>query len=235
MICLQCKSWVAEKIAIAVCAICVIDCRKLSKLFSLTGKHPRLLNLMNQFSHYPDKRLLKLLRAGDKTAFEEIYNRYWSRLYSTAFKRTHNREIAEELVQDVFSGLWQHNGTPIDNLWAYLQTAIKYRVINYHHREMTRRAYLQKLKTESSLENLTEEHVLLDDLSEALEKEINKMPEKRQLIYKMHRQENLTMREVASRLGISEKTVENQLGKALKILKLNLRHFLVWILFTLFN
>lgn len=182
---------------------------------------------MKNFKAYSDEGLLKLLKQQELGAFEEIYLRYWKKLYSAAYKRLMSREIAEEIVQDIFTSLWINRHTAnIDTLSSYLTTAVKYKVINHLEREMSRKQYAEA-QTESSLavDNSTEETVLLNEFNSALEKEIQKLPPKRKQIFKMSRQDHLSIKEVATHLGISEKTAENQLGKALKVLKLNLKHF----------
>jgi RNA polymerase sigma-70 factor (ECF subfamily) len=182
---------------------------------------------MKNFKAYSDEGLLKLLRQQELGAFEEIYLRYWKKLYSAAYKRVQSREVSEELVQDIFTSLWVNRETAqIEMLSAYLYSAVKYKVINYLEKEMSHRQYTEaKLATAVSVDNSTEEAVLLNELNKALEIEIQKLPPKRQQIFKMSRQEHLSIKQVASHLGISEKTAENQLGKALKVLKLNLKHF----------
>lgn len=190
---------------------------------------------MNKFKTYTDKRLVELLKGESVKAFEEIYVRYWEVLYSTSYKRVQSREIAEELVQDIFTSLWDNRrSASIENLQAYLVTAAKYKVINFFHKEMSRKAFMDsKGGMAAEVDNSTEEEVMLNDLNRALEREVSKLPAKRQMIYKLYRQENLPLNEVASRLGISEKTVENQLSKAFKVLRVSLKHFLS-IIFTLF-
>jgi RNA polymerase sigma-70 factor (family 1) len=182
---------------------------------------------MKNFKAYSDEGLLKLLRQQELGAFEEIYLRYWKKLYSAAFKRVQSREVSEELVQDIFTSLWINRETAqVEMLSAYLYSAVKYKVINYLEKEMSHRQYAEKkLAAAISVDNSTEEAVLLNELNKALEIEIQKLPPKRQQIFKMSRQEHLSIKQVASHLGISEKTAENQLGKALKVLKVNLKHF----------
>ena len=182
---------------------------------------------MKNFKPYSDEGLLKLLRQQELGAFEEIYLRYWKKLYSAAYKRIQSREVCEELVQDIFTSLWVNRGTTkVEMLSAYLFSAVKYKVINYLEKEMSHKHYAEmKQATTTSIDNSTEEAVLLNELNKALEIEINKLPPKRQQIFKMSRQEHLSIKQVASHLGISEKTAENQLGKALKVLKVNLKHF----------
>ena len=181
---------------------------------------------MAKLRDYSDEALLKLLRQEGLDAFEEIYRRYWKKLYSMSYKRVQSREISEELVQDIFTSLWiSKDKTSIENLSAYLFSAIKYRVINHFARELSRKSYAERELVVVKEDNSTEEKVLLDDLEGALQEAIDKLPAKRQMIFKLHRQENLSIKQVASQLGISEKTVENQYGKAMKMLKLNLKHF----------
>jgi RNA polymerase sigma-70 factor (family 1) len=187
---------------------------------------------MKNFKAYSDEGLLKLLKQQELGAFEEIYLRYWKKLYSAAYKRVQSREISEELVQDIFTSLWVNREVlNIEVLSSYLCSAIKYKVINYLEKEITRRNYSEiQLSTAVSAVNSTEETVLLNELNRALEREIQKLPPKRQQIFKMSRQDHLSIKQVASNLGISEKTAENQLGKALKVLKLNLKHFNIFMI-----
>ena len=182
---------------------------------------------MKNFKAYSDEGLIRLLKQQELGAFEEIYLRYWRKLYSAAYKRVQSREVSEELVQDIFTSLWINRQTlTIEILSSYLYTAIKYKVINHLERELSRRNYAAvQVSIQISIDNSTEETILLNELNLALEREIQKLPPKRQQIFKMSRQEHLSIKQVASHLGISEKTAENQLGKALKVLKLNLKHF----------
>lgn len=180
---------------------------------------------MNKFESYSDEILASLLHRGEMRAFEAIYRRYWRRLFIAAYQRIGSRESCEELVQDIFTGLWNNRGKAhIQCLQTYLHTAVRYRVIDHIHREMARRAAIGQ-REHVVIDNSTEEEVLLDDLNGALQREISKLPTRCQLVFKLSRENNLSIKQVATELGISEKTVENQLTKALKLLRMNLRHF----------
>ncbi len=191
---------------------------------------------MKNFKAYSDEGLLKLLKQQELGAFEEIYLRYWRRLYSAAYRRVQSREASEEIVQDIFTSLWvNRHSANIEILSSYLFTAVKYKVINHLEKEVSRRNYAEVQMNSSMLtDNSTEESILLNELNLALEKEIEKLPPKRQQIFKMSRQGHLSIKQVASHLGISEKTAENQLGKAIKVLKLNLKHFNIFTLLFAF-
>lgn len=180
---------------------------------------------MSKYLSYSDEILSDLLHRGDLQAFEAIYKRYWRKIYVAAFQRTGSREVCEEIVQDIFATLWNNRkNVRIQCLMVYLHTAARYRVIDHIHREMSRRAMMLE-REHAVVDNSTEENVLLSDLTGALQKEIDKLPARCQLVFKLSRERNLSIKQVARQLGISEKTVENQLSKAMKLLRMNLRHF----------
>jgi RNA polymerase sigma-70 factor (ECF subfamily) len=173
-----------------------------------------------------DDQLLLLLLKDDTAAFEEIYHRYWPRLYSMGYKRLKIREAVEELVQDLFSSLWLNRHTAaIHCLSAYLFSGMKYKVINYMRHEIVKQNYITRETDVRAVDNSTEEALLLDDLQRALDREVKKLPAACQRVFTLSRHHNLSMKQVAGELGLSEKTVENQLGKAFKLLRANLKHF----------
>lgn len=84
---------------------------------------------MAYFKNHTDIELALLLKQGDEDAFDEIYRRYWKSLFQEARKRLGESEYAEEVVQDVFIDLWVNRSTrEINQLYAYLQTAVRYQV-----------------------------------------------------------------------------------------------------------
>lgn len=175
-------------------------------------------------SSLTDEKLIELFRAESKPAFEEIYGRYWAKLYSAAFKRVKVHEVAEELVQELFTGLWMNRAqlNIRTSLAAYLQTSIRYMVFNYFSKEYVRRDYQQRMAVFKNYDNSTEEIILLNDLKYSLENQINLLPTQCRSVYELSRKEHKTNKEIARVLGISEKTVENHLTKALKRLRINL-------------
>ena len=133
---------------------------------------------MSEFQAYADMDLIGLMKAQNSQAFEEIYRRYWRVLYSITYRRIQSREISEEIVQDIFASLWINRSTAsIQCLSSYLSSAAKYKAINHLAREMSRQAYAhdQQLRSERKHDNCTEESVLLNDFTGALEREIEKL------------------------------------------------------------
>lgn len=192
---------------------------------------------MRNYGDFSDEDLLILFQDENVTVFETLYNRYWSVMYSAAYRRVQSREIAQEIVQDVFTSLWVNRRELQiqSSLQGYLLSAVKYKVLNHIEKEMVRRSYREQLQATSSIAtNYTEETILFEDLSAHLEEELANLPPKCREVFRLSRQEFKTNKEIAEQLGISEKTVENQLTKALKILKSGLREIISLLVFLQF-
>ncbi len=180
--------------------------------------------------HLTDEYLTERLREGDAAAFEEIYERYWSVLYRTAYHKLNSTEVAEELVQDLFTALWQKRTSLRINttLQQYLFGAIRNHVITYVRKCAVQAKYNQIERPTFSHD--TEWEVAYNELHERLENALNELPEKTKAVFAMSRYEEKTVAQIARQLNFSEKGVEYHLTKALKHLRTHLQNFL----FTLF-
>src|SRR5690606_19574206 len=98
---------------------------------------------MRQYTKFSDTNLLALLKQGDMVAFEELYERYWSKLYSAGYKRLGKREAVEEIVQDIFTSLWVKRSSLVINssFESYLFSAVKYMVFASFQKENNRKIY----------------------------------------------------------------------------------------------
>ena len=181
-----------------------------------------------------DEILTKLLKADDETAFKEIYNRHWKLLFNAAYYRLNSKETAKELVQNLFLHVWEkRNSLSITNLQYYLQTAIKNRVINHIETMLVQKKYQQHFReTFSNQSSETEATVQYNELYHAFEKALQQLPQKTRDVFKMSRFEHLSVKEIALRLNISEKAVEYHITSSLKILRVNLKDFMVSGLFV---
>jgi len=185
---------------------------------------------MKKFCDHTDIQLTGLFELDDIGAFEEIYNRYWLKLYSAAYKRLKERETAKEIVQDFFTSFWiNREQVKIQtSLQGYLFTSIKYLVLNYKRAEAVRNSYAEILQmVNSSFDNSTEENYYYKELLERVEVEVNHLPPKCRNIFELSRKQYKTNKEIAQLMGISEKTVENHLTKALRYLRVNLNSVLL--------
>lgn len=172
---------------------------------------------------HTDESLLRLMRQDDQEAFSLIYRRYWEGLFVTAAKALRGKQEAEDVVQDVFLSLWNRRKElhVEGSLAAYLQTSIRYKAIHYIEKNITRRDYLALL-TETSVHTLrdsVETQLHLKEVQQTIHNVVAGMPPKMQEVYRLSRQEHLTHREIAERLGISSETVKKHIQHALQLIK----------------
>ena len=182
-------------------------------------------NSRSNLINLSDIELLAMVKDDSMEAFEELYNRYWKKLYAFAYKRIRSREITEEIIQDFLANLWagRKNLVIKTSFEGYIYTAVRNLVLNCIAKETRRNAYtqfLQLFKTEE--DNSTEETVNVRDFYFNLQKELNYLPAKCRSVFEMSRQENKSNKQIADELGISEKTVESHLTKAIRRLRVNL-------------
>jgi RNA polymerase sigma-70 factor (family 1) len=179
------------------------------------------------FKGLDDHQLILGLRQGHSAAFEEIYARYWFKIYRIAFNQTGNKEEAEELVQEVFLSIWNRRElNTIQNLNVYLVISIKNKVYDFIRSKISFRKYQEYIiLKEIDFHFNTEELVNYNELTDAVEKVLSLLPEKSNHIFKKSRFENINTKEIASQMNLSEKAVEYHITKSLKFLKENLKDY----------
>jgi len=183
---------------------------------------------MEQYKNFTDIELVATLKTGDKTAFAEIYNRYWDKLFCIAGHKLDQLEDAEEVVQNIFISLWNRRAilNITSTLNSYLAVSVKYRVIKVLEKQYRQRKYTDSLGKQHGLDDSTREWLEFTELKEQLEQLVQGLPEKCQLVYRMSREDGFSQKEIAGKLDISEKTVEAHLGKALKTIRSGLNIFI---------
>ena len=175
------------------------------------------------------QQLLNTLRAGDITAFEMIFKTYYQPLCNYAYSFVQDRDEAEEIVQSTFLSVWEkradlaiHTGVK-----PYLYAMVRNAALNVikHEKIKQQHASVEVAVAEKSVESVTHT-VMASELEDRIYKALNKLPEQCRLVFKLSRFEELKYAEIAEQLNISVKTVENQMGKALKIMREQLKDYL---------
>ncbi len=177
---------------------------------------------MSTLEFCTDAELIALLAKDDQAAFTEIYRRFWDKVFAVAFHRLNDQLEAEEVVQDVFFSLWKRreNLAIQYSLNTYLSTAAKYQIISRQ-----RKQYLQQQNSAATLQSndsgvdSTQLWFSERELKQQLDYHIEQLPEKCRIVFKMSREEFKSYAEIAAELGVSEKTVEAHITRALKILR----------------
>lgn len=176
-----------------------------------------------------DFLLVERLRKKDQGAFEIVFNSFYSMLCGYANKYLNDPETAEEIVQDVFVKFWEKCETlaPDSSIKSYLYRSVHNTCLNHLKHLKVRDAYRQYvvhyLEKETTYAYGVHEE---PDLEIKIENAISSLPPQCQRIFRMSRFEGLKYQEIADNIGISVKTVEVQMGKALRLLRERLRDFI---------
>lgn len=172
-----------------------------------------------------------------KQVIEDAFKSHFQALYRYAYTIIRDELMAEEMVQNVFFKLWKNRETTAINqsMTSYLYRSVYHECLNYLKHLKVRAAWeAHAARTMDNINNAADK-LKLRELEEKLEEALRDLPEQCRTIFQMSRFEELKYMEIAGRLGISVKTVENQMGKALKILRGKLADFLPMLLFILTN
>lgn len=196
-----------------------------------TNLSAKIANIIKKTNTYSETDSIALLINGDQDAYEAIYNEYWPRLFAYVYNRLKSKEATEEIIQEVFFSLWNRRAVLKFNhsLNAWLFTAVKYQLFNYMKADKVRRAYASSYAQFVDADHSNEQYMEYADLVNAVEKEVSRLPEKCQQVYRMSRNEHQSIQDIAAALNISHKTVENHLTRALKHLRIAFREYF-WLL-----
>ncbi len=183
---------------------------------------------MYNYKNLADRELVSLLKTGDREAFAQIYERYAMILYYKVNQVLRDEEASKDIIQELFTYVWEKSDKLKEdqNLSGYLYIASRSRVLNLIKKGNTRSDYLTEVANYS--DNITDETTEKLDEKELfllVASEIAKLPEKMREVFQLSRIEDLSHKEIAERLNISETTVKKQVQNALKILRDRLSKF----------
>jgi len=189
---------------------------------------------MQDYRSFSDQELTDLLKSGDPAAFSEIYQRYMGVLYIYALKLLKDEQECEDILHELFLALWAkaatlNFNTPLAN---YLYRSVKNRAFDALAHRKIKTSHLESLQSYIDAGHYqTDEAVLAAELAKEIEKEVAKMPAKMREVFELSRKANLSYKEIAGELGISDKTVKKQVNNAIKILRVKFNSLLFSILF----
>lgn len=191
------------------------------------------INLKTYFN-FSDEDLWIRIQDGNQLAFEELYNRYWEKLLNIAYSRLDDAVSAQDVVQQLFIDIYVNRDKIViqSSLVAYLQVALKYKVID---------CYRQRLKIDNKLVSLKEAATMCSDSVEEaieakhamdkLEELLILLPEKCRQVFELSRFEGKSQAEISQELNISISTIKKHMNKAISILRSAMKSdFLLYIL-----
>lgn len=171
-------------------------------------------------THITDQELLSRMRRNDRAAFDRLYERYWAQVYSAAYKRLQDDDSAREITQDIFVQLWlRRQEMQIANPGAYLMTAVRNNVYKWMHREQRFIPIPDVLLQAVRQADHADANVLQKEFMEKLGNMIATLTEAQQQIFRLRFLDDLSTAEIAEKLRITRKTVQNQLGKSVAQLR----------------
>ncbi|MES2328763.1 MAG: sigma-70 family RNA polymerase sigma factor [Bacteroidota bacterium] len=173
---------------------------------------------MKSYQPYSDGQLTHMLQQGDRAAFDTLYERYWLKAVNQAYKRIRDREAAEDIIQNIFVKIWENRNSSIEHFEAFIKRSVRNGVFNYLESLNVRHRYFEPFK-QIKLEDVED----LDANVRLQEKDLmglilvysKTLPEQRRRIFLLHIQDKLATDEIAEKLQISQKTVQNNIRLAL--------------------
>lgn len=184
-----------------------------------------------------ESRIIQLLQKGEAAAFEQVFKTHFKNLHGYAYTILQDEIAAEEMVQNVFCKIWEKKDllNAETSIKAYLYRAVHNESLNYLKHQKVKAAYqMYAVQHIDTNESNAARKLMLSELEHKLHKALNELPQQCRIIFQMSRFQDMKYQEIANELNLSVKTVENQMGKALKILRTKLVEFLP-ILLILFN
>lgn len=189
--------------------------------------------MSNDVSSADDLALIRQIKAGNKMAFNTLFDRYWQDLYAFAFSLYKQKDLVDDCLQEVFAAIWERRGSQdIKNPKAYLFQAVRFQVASQ----------IRKIKLDESTDAIInslnyadkiQHQIDLKELQHQIDGVVEGLPRRCAEIFRMSRFDHLSNKEIAAQLSISIRSVENQITTALQKIRVRLHKDSLILLFTL--
>lgn len=173
-------------------------------------------------SAHIDRELILMVSTGDADAFRKIFDKYHNKIYSTAWKITGVKTVAEDVVQDVFIKLWLHREklAAVENFNAYLNAIVRNHIFNGLRKIANEQTLLQNLPAQIPQNNKEVfDRVCCHELEDLVHKAVGQLTPQQKKVYNFSRVDGLKHEEIAEKMGISRSTVKGHITASLRHIK----------------
>jgi RNA polymerase sigma-70 factor (ECF subfamily) len=190
---------------------------------------------------YSDSTAITLIKQGSQKAFERLFKDHFKSLHAYAYTFLKDDEQAEEVVQNVFCRVWEKRDQlkTDGSIKAYLYRAVHNESLNYLKHQKVRASfgvyYADEMEQNTGGDEPASKKLMAAELQRHIEKAMSELPEQCRIIFQLSRFEQLKYQQIADQMGLSIKTIENQMGKALRVMRQKLAEFLPIILLLLID
>lgn len=183
------------------------------------------------YKGYTDEQLVELLKKGKDKAFDELYFRYRDLLVRFVYARMKSVPISEEIVQEVFTTIWERRTTILiqKSFMAYIYTSVRYKTLDYIKSHSVTDQYIQEVLDRNTViqtyTNTTEDSIYYEELQDAVDKAADLLPKKAKEVFILSRIKHYSNKEIAEELNVSIETVKYHITYALKFMRTYLGEF----------
>lgn len=183
------------------------------------------------YKKYTDEELVELLKQGKDRAFDELYFRYRDLLVRFVYVRMKSIPVSEEIVQEVFTTIWERRKTLViqKKFSAYMYTSVRYVTLDYIKSNTLTDQFIKEVFDRNTViensNNTTEEAIYHDELQELVDKAASLLPKKAKEVFILSRIKQYTNKEIAEELNVSHETVKYHISYALKFMRSYLGEF----------
>ncbi|WP_276380257.1 RNA polymerase sigma-70 factor [Flavobacterium sp. H4147] len=183
------------------------------------------------YKELTDEILVELLKQGKDKAFDELYFRYRDSLVRFVYVRMKSVPISEEIVQEVFTSIWERRKTLViqKTFAAYIYTSVRYMTLDYIKSHTVTDQYIQEVLDKNTVSytshNATEDSIYYEELQKAVDKAAMLLPKKSKEVFILSRVKQYTNKEIADELNVSIDTVKYHITYALKFMRTYLGEF----------
>lgn len=167
--------------------------------------------------------ILKKAHSGkEEKVFKTIYESYKNRLFGFVLKMVHDKDMAEELIQEIFISLWLNRSklTSVKDMDSYLFVMARNKTFNYLRKAANDAKLLNKLQAQmQASQNNVEEHIVTEEQNRLIEQALGTLSVQRRKVFMLSRYEGLNMEEISERLQLSRNTIKNHLVSSLRIIR----------------